>query len=85
MTFKWMVHFRIYMDFKLYFNWSVFILHDREFHKNMSMQVYKVSQAYYLPVLFGFPIFSFPLPFVPFIPLDRCHINIHSFMYQYKL
>jgi hypothetical protein len=75
MTLKWIVHFRIYMDFKPYFNWSMFILHDSEFHKNILIQVYKVCQEYFLPVLLGLPIISFPFPLAPFILLDRCHIH----------
>lgn len=78
MTLKWIVHFRICMDFKPYFNWSMLMLHDSEFHKNILMQVYKVCPVYYLPVLSVFPVFPFPLPFIPSVPLDRCHINTYT-------
>lgn len=68
MTLKWIAYFRIYMAFKLYFNWSMFILYDTEFHKDILMQVYKVHWVYYLPVPCHLPIFPFPLPLVLVFP-----------------
>lgn len=58
MTPKWIVHFRICMDFKPYFNWSMLMLHDSEFHKNILVQVYKVCPVYYSLYSLAFP--SFP-------------------------